>query len=349
MNTTSRAFVPNLCQAEAVLAVILVAQVLVFVFALVAASYHAFSWLELGRITLFVQWVALTSAALLCALKQIMARLKAHWVALLVVALVCLVTLLLSVLALNVETYVQGFQWRWWQPQVAINVAVAALVAGLLVRYWYLQAQLRWQSEAELEARIQALQARIRPHFLFNSMNIIASLIAINPEQAEQAVEDLAELFRMSLENHEKEIPLSKELALCQRYGRLEQWRMGERLRWRWEIEVAAENYLVPALCLQPLLENAVYHGVQKLEKGGEIVVHVKERAATLVVQVTNPVLSIKGESPSGQRMALANIRARLEVLYGKQAGLKTTYSAQQFKVLLWLPVRRNDANTRVR
>lgn len=349
MNTSSKAFVPNLCQPEAVLAVILVAQVLVFIFALVAASYNAFSWLELGRITLFVQWVALTSAALLCALKQIMANLKAHWVALLAVAIVCLVTLLFSVLALNVEAYMQAVQWRWWHSQVAINVAVAALVAGLLVRYWYLQAQLRWQSEAELEARIQALQARIRPHFLFNSMNIIASLIAINPQQAEQAVEDLAELFRMSLENHEKEIPLSRELALCERYGRLEQWRMGERLQWRWQLEVEPQDYLVPALCLQPLLENAVYHGIQQLEKGGEIVVQVKEEAGALVVQVTNPVLSIKGESPSGQRMALANIRARLEVMYGKLAGLKTTYNAQHFEVLLWLPVRRNDANTRVR
>lgn len=349
MQTHPKIFVPDLCKPESVLAVIIVAQILVFIFALVAASYGAFSWLELGRITLFVQWVALSSAALLCGLKGVMVRLKAPWVAALVVLIVCLLTLVFSVLALNVEAYMQVSTWHWWHTQVAINIAVAALVTGLLVRYWYLQAQLRWQAEAELEARIQALQARIRPHFLFNSMNIIASLIAINPEQAEQAVEDLAELFRMSLENHEKEIPLSKEVALCQRYGRLEQWRMGERLRWRWELDVAPEDYLIPALCLQPLLENAVYHGIQRLEEGGEIVVQVKAQADALVIKVTNPTLQTKGESPSGQRMALANIRARLSVLYGKEAGIKTTQDAGFYEVLLWLPIRRNDANTRVR
>lgn len=349
MDTVHRGFVPDLCKPEAVLAVILAAQILVFVFALVAVSYDGFSWLELGRTTLFVQWVALSCAALLCVLKKVMMPLKAHWVAVLIVVFTCAVTLCLSVIALNVEAYMQAEKWRWWHQQVSVNIGIAVLVSGLLVRYWYLQAQLRWQAEAELEARIQALQARIRPHFLFNSMNIIASLIAVDPEQAEQAVEDLAQLFRMSLEHHEKEVSLAKEMTLCQRYGRLEQWRMGERLQWRWDIRVEPEHYLVPALCLQPLLENAVYHGVQHLEAGGEIVVQVKESSGTLVVQVSNPVLSDKSSSPSGQRMALANICARLEALYGKQAGLKVSSSAQRFDVVLWLPVRRMNADTCVR
>ncbi len=348
MQTTSQRFVPDLCKPEAVLMVILVAQIIVFVFALVAASLTQFQWQDFGRMTLFVQWVALTSAALLCACKNGVGKLSAQWAAMVVVLLISLVTLVISMVAQNVEGYIQGAPWQWWPPQLVKHVGVAALVSGLLVRYWYLQAELRWQEAAQAEARIQALQARIRPHFLFNSMNIIASLINVDPPRAEQAVEDLAQLFRMSLENHQKEISLHKELALCQRYGRLEQWRMGERLQWRWDVGVAPEHYQVPALCLQPLLENAVYHGIQPLEKGGEIVVQIKVEKGKLVIKVLNPVLQTHRDSPSGQRMALDNIRARLEALYGNEAGMKITEQAGLFEVVLWLPARRIDASTGV-
>src|SRR5690606_15741716 len=127
----------------------------------------------------------------------------------------------------------------------------------------YLTQQLRLRQKAELEARIQALQSRIRPHFLFNSMNSIASLIGIDPQAAEAAVEDLSGLFRASLGQSSAEVSLDDEFELCRRYLRMEQLRLGERLRVRWDVDAVPTTLPIPALSLQPLLENAIYHGIQ--------------------------------------------------------------------------------------
>ena len=141
------------------------------------------------------------------------------------------------------------------------------------LRYNYIQRSLHTREESELHARIQALQSRIRPHFLFNSMNIIASLIPVDPDVAETVVEDLSELFRASLQEEGSEVSIEEELALCRRYTRIEYLRLGERLNIEWQIEDAVESVKIPLLTLQPLLENAIYHGIQPMPEGGTITV----------------------------------------------------------------------------
>ncbi len=152
---------------------------------------------------------------------------------------------------------------------VAQHIAVGGILAGLVLRYFYLQQQLyvqqQLQMQATMQARFQSLQSRIRPHFLFNSMNIIASLIDSDPETAERVVEDMSALFRASLSDEEDLVPLAQEISLCERYINIEQLRLGERLHVNWQKNLHNDQHIVPSLCLQPLIENAIYHGIQPL------------------------------------------------------------------------------------
>ena len=263
-------FLPDLCTTRAVLVVVVASELMAIVISLVAGYFEPFGFERLALTSLFIQWIALTSAALVCQLRGRLNRLPQAWAALSVVALVAFDTLVFSLLARALMSWVSAAAmpplWHW---DILANVLIAAIISGLVMRYFYVQEQLRVKDRAELKSRIQALQSRIRPHFLFNSMNIIATLIRIDPDAAEQAVEDLSSLFRASLKDSGSEVTLAEELALCERYIRIEQLRLGERLGVEWRIELEPESVALPLLTLQPLLENAIYHGIQPLTGGG--------------------------------------------------------------------------------
>ena len=157
------------------------------------------------------------------------------------------------------------------------NLAVCAIATGLALRYFYVTHQWQANVEAEAQSRVRALQARIRPHFLFNSMNTIASLTRSNPKVAEQAIADLSDLFRASLREHRERIPLAHEIEIARAYERVERLRLGERLQVDWQVDGLPMDAKVPALILQPLLENAVYHGIEPLDQGGD---HPRKRQA---------------------------------------------------------------------
>ena len=265
-------FLPDLCTTRAVLVVVVASELMAIVISLVAGYFEPFGFERLALTSLFIQWIALTSAALVCQLRGRLNRLPQAWAALSVVALVAFDTLVFSLLARALMSWVSAAAmpplWHW---DILANVLIAAIISGLVMRYFYVQEQLRVKDRAELKSRIQALQSRIRPHFLFNSMNIIATLIRIDPDAAEQAVEDLSSLFRASLKDSGSEVTLAEELALCERYIRIEQLRLGERLGVEWRIELEPESVALPLLTLQPLLENAIYHGIQPLTGGGVV------------------------------------------------------------------------------
>jgi two-component system sensor histidine kinase AlgZ len=206
------------------------------------------------------------------------------------------------------------------------------------LRYFYVQQQLRVQEQSELRSRIQALQSRIRPHFLFNSMNIIASLIESDPKTAESVVEDLSELFRASLNEAGSQVPLSEELALCERYVRIESLRLGERLSVDWQMEPVPAGVRIPLLTLQPLLENAIYHGIQPLPEGGTIGVRLWQEQSHVNVEISNPVAD-RPATTEGNRMAMENTRSRLGALYGTRAELVTGVRDGRYLTLLRLPV----------
>jgi len=327
--------VPELCNATALSLLVLFGELLVLV--LVFATGE-FDWLRFALLSLFVQWVALTSAGLLCGLRERLATFGVVPGALLAFALVLAVTLVVGLVAQQITDSAWqrgGFDWALLGSQLVIS----GIITALALRYFYVQQQLRAQEQSELEARLQALQSRIRPHFLFNSMNIIASLIGSDPDTAETVVEDLSQLFRASLNEAGNQVPLAEELDLCERYVRIEALRLGDRLAIDWQIDCVPAGVKIPLLTLQPLLENAIYHGIQPLPEGGRIDVEIRCDDDRVRVRIRNPLPPPEQRtSTSGNKMALNNIRSRLSVLYGAGASLTTQAQGDSYLTLLEYP-----------
>ena len=222
-------------------------------------------------------------------------------------------------------------------PGLAWNLAYAALATGAIA--WYFNLRNRAFSPAISEARLQALQARIRPHFLFNSLNAVLSLIRKDPKRAEGALEDLAELFRTVMADNRQLIALRDEISLCRQYLNLEQLRLGERLRVDWRLDPAAEDALVPPMFLQPLVENAVYHGIEPGIGPGSIEVSIERRNDRLWLQLTNPYHA-DYQHRQGNHMALANIRERLQLHFDVEASLNTRIADGRFEIGIAMPYR---------
>ena len=172
------------------------------------------------------------------------------------------------------------------------KLLIAAIVGALALRYFYVTHQWRRSIELEARARIRALQARIRPHFLFNSMNTIASLTRSDPARAEEAVEDLADLFRASLNDARAQITLAEEIEIARTYQRIEQLRLGDGCRWTGTCQRCRPRAVVPSLLLQPLLENAIGHGIEPLPDGGTVEVRGRLERDAIVIEVTNPTVA---------------------------------------------------------
>jgi two-component system sensor histidine kinase AlgZ len=337
--------VPELCNVTALSLLVLFGELLVVVLVFAGGPL---SWMRFALMSLFVQWVALTSAGLLCLLRERLARFHVVMGALLAFALVMVVTVVVGLAAQQViaGAFTSGdplarLDWGMLLGQVVIS----GIITALALRYFYVQQQLRAQEQSELQARIQALQSRIRPHFLFNSMNIIASLIATDPDTAETVVEDLSELFRASLNDAGNQVRLAEELDLCQRYVRIESLRLGDRLALDWAVDEVPASVKIPLLTLQPLLENAIYHGIQPLPEGGTISVRLWLDDNWVHVEIVNPLPPEEARGQSqGNRMALGNIRSRLAVLYGNRAELTTGTREDHYVTTLRYPFREDAA-----
>jgi two-component system sensor histidine kinase AlgZ len=219
---------------------------------------------------------------------------------------------------------------RW----IAVPLAGAALAA---VAWAWLEARARSQRPADASARLAELQSRIRPHFLFNALNTALALVRIDPARAEHVLEDLAELFRVVLAEGGSAVTLADEIDLARKYLAIEQIRFGERLRLQWELDPAAGAALVPPLVLQPLVENAVRHGVEPSAAGGEIRVRTSVRLGQALVRIDN-TLPPEPSQP-GHGMALANVRERLRLLHDVAAQLDARRSGDRFKVLIVVPL----------
>ena len=329
-------FLPDLCRPQAVLALVLVGELLALVLVVADSGLRVFDWDQLALTSFLVQWVVLASAALLCPLRAWLGQRSPQLAGSLCYGLVLGVTVLFSVAG----------QWvlrGWATPfldvwQLGGNVLVAAVFAGIVLRYFYLQQQLNNQMQAELQARIQALQSRIRPHFLFNSMNSIASLITTDPDMAERVVEDLSDLFRSSLAEPAL-VPLADELDVSRHYMNIEQLRLGSRLKVDWQIGEYPAATLIPSLLLQPLLENAIYHGIQPRPEGGTVVLSIQPQGAGLEILVSNPTAQASERHHQGNRVALDNIRNRLAAHFGPAAHLVTEQGETSFVARIHLPL----------
>jgi len=312
-----------------------IARVLVGVnlFAMAAVLYASADWAQ--ALDRFVQATALLEPLLLAslvalyALSPLLARLPYLGGCAAVLAL----TLLLAA----------GTHLLWARgatppvPGVSRSLLFTALAVVLLIGYFRLRSKAF--SPALSEARLQALQARIRPHFLFNSLNAVLALIRRDPKRAERALEDLADLFRTLMSDGRQFVRLADEISLLERYASIEQLRLGERLRIVWELDAAPSDALLPPLVLQPLLENAVYHGVEPGTSAGEVVVHVERRGDRVLARIENPYHP-EHQHRAGNRMALANIRERLQLFFDAEARLETSEHDGRFRVEIEIPYR---------
>ena len=334
------ALLPDFCDGRVIFAVVLMVQLVALVVALVPIGSRDF-WLELAMVSFFAQWVALTSLVLLCAARRLLGRLDGGGAALATGLVVVVVTALLSEGALRALEYfvLPPFSAARRLDFIGRNVAIAAIVYGAVLRYFYVQRQWRRNVELKSQARVAALQARIRPHFLFNSMNTIASLTRSRPAVAERVVEDLAALFRVSLREGSEPVTLEDELTVCRRYLDIEAERLGERLGVRWDTDPTAGGALLPALTLQPLVENAVYHGVEPSVAGGEVAIAVRREGDAVRIEVTNPLPDPAGTSArAGNRMAQANVAERLAAFFGGAVEFAAGEGAAGYRVSLRIP-----------
>ncbi|MCC6196024.1 MAG: histidine kinase [Burkholderiales bacterium] len=212
------------------------------------------------------------------------------------------------------------------------------VAAGLLLFYFHLRA--RALSPAIVEARLQALQARIRPHFLFNSINAVLSLVRSEPRRAELALQDMADLFRVLMRDNRELAPLADELELCRQYLELEQLRLGERLTVDWNLKSMPGDALVPPLLLQPLLENAVYHGIEPSSAPGTVSINVFLTRGEVHAILKNPYRADGGRHHAGNKMALANVRERLALHFDAEASLESRITKDGYEVHIRVPYR---------
>ena len=213
-----------------------------------------------------------------------------------------------------------------------------AAVAVALVMVWF-ELTARARAPALAEARLLALTARIRPHFLFNSLNAVLGVMRADPRRAETALEELADLFRVLMRENADLVPLSEEIQIARQYISLERLRLGERVRVVWDMAACPPDPLVPPLMLQPLLENAVYHGIEPATEPGEIVIRFECRDTRLRVELSNPMTGSESHT-RGNQMALANIRERLMLFFDLDATLTTGVEGGRFRVAIEFPYR---------
>ena len=238
-----------------------------------------------------------------------------------------------------------GFEDGGWAHIGRAGLLGAAAAATLL---FYFEMRARIFSPAVSEARLQALTARIRPHFLFNSLNAVLSLIRSEPRRAEVALEELADLFRVLMRDHRDLLPLADEIALCRQYLDLEKLRLGDRLNVVWDIAEVPADVKVPPLMLQPLLENAVYHGIEPEQAPGTVRIGFFRRGDELHIELANPCAAA-GDAAKGNHMALANIRERLSLHYDLEAHMESSEvvlpdGVREYRVHIVLPCRSREA-----
>ena len=337
-------FLPDFCAPRMVLAIVLALELFALMFALARPGGAAFLT-ELASISLFMQWIGLTGAAALCYTRPWLARLSVPSAVLVAFGL-----LSVNVIVLSEATFFLGrnlserglagslFPDSHWVFLLR-NVGITAIASAMLLRYFFVAHQWSLHVRAEARSRIHALQARIRPHFFFNSMNTIASLTRSNPSLAEDAVADLADLFRATMKNSDEPSRMSEELELCRTYERIEELRLGERLVVEWHIEDELTRAIVPSLTIQPLLENAIHHGIEPLDGGGTVVISGRLSEGDVEITVTNPVTDATGRYiRPGNRLALDNIRERLSLSYGPRGVVEVNEEEGRYAVTLRFP-----------
>lgn len=344
--------IPDFCRWPALLQLLFVMQLVALVLTLASSSRGAAALEQLLTLSLYMQWIGLSCAAALCWARRWLLIARPGVVFFLCWGMIVLIVMVIADIS-YFSAAALGLQHSLPDeprlPFILRHTMIAGLVALLLLRYFWTRHQWQEQIRSEGEARYQALNARIRPHFLFNSLNSLAALIQIRPDDAERMVEDLSDLFRASLEKRGQVGPLADEIALCNAYLRIEQLRLGEKLLVEWDVPDKLLSWQLPMLVVQPLIENAVHHGVSKLKDKGLVRILVREVDKRLIVEVENPIPPGETQASHGNRIAVDNIAQRLNLLYGDGARFELGRDQQMdgavFRARIVLPSQLNPAD----
>jgi two-component system sensor histidine kinase AlgZ len=313
------------------LGVVLRVLVIVTALTVVAAMLKSSNWSTLLQhwvgIAAVVQPIAILSVLLLGAANSWLHKIEYR----LAVVLIVLAEIAITLVVLRFGALILGMGTE----DTGRDAFFAAATTLTLIGYFNLRN--RALSPALTEARLQALQARIRPHFLFNSINAVLSLIRVEPRRAETALEDMADLFRVLMADNRDLAPLESEVELCRQYLALEQLRLGDRLQIEWHVHNMPKDALMPPLVLQPLLENAVYHGIEPSIEPGVVSVNIYHVRDQVHMVLRNPYRK-DGNHHSGNKMALANIRERLALHFDAEASLQARVGDSEYEVHITIP-----------
>ncbi len=327
--------IPDCCNIGVVFRVLIAVNVVFLTGILLQTSGWQSGISHFVEASTLIELASLSSLVALCGLRKII-RTIPLWGQRLACALVpaAITSLIIRLLSMNVL-----FLDSFGSLQPAEGAVVAALFGAVLQHYFELRT--RAFSPALVEARLQALQARIRPHFLFNSLNAVLSLIRTEPQRAETTLEDLADLFRVVMRDARDMTTLEQEIRLCRQYLSIEKVRLGERLQVKWNaVDISKEvvsRAQIPSLLLQPLLENAVHYGVEPAREPALIQIDISRQIDRIEISIVNPYYG-NASGPGGNHMALNNIRQRLALLYDVEAQLSTTIARGLFEVKLRFP-----------
>jgi two-component system sensor histidine kinase AlgZ len=335
---------PDFCNLGVTLRILLLVNLMLAALALAQSRpFSVADWMNnLFTGAAFVEPALILSLVVLCPFRMLL-RGYSYWVS---VAAILVVEFLITA-GLHLLFRRGGLSFD--MELVIHDWLVVMLVCSILLYYFYLRE--RAFSPALSEARLQALQARIRPHFLFNSLTAVLSLIRSDPRQAERTLEDLADLFRVLLREERRAVRMEEEIELCQRYLAIESLRLGERLQVQWLVDPDALNTTIPPLILQPLAENAVHHGIEPNHEPGLILIAVARKGRQVEVEIVNP--RVEGNTqPAGRpgnQMALDNVRERLALHYDVEARLEAgpaqdaLTGAGQYRVKITIPAHHQE------
>ena len=321
---------PDLRNLGTILRILLAVNAMVFI----AAVASELQWIAISdawiQMSSMVEPQLLVELLILYAIARWLERLEYRTGVIIVLLLTCAVTL-------GFNTALAATFGEVSTAALIRRLFLALSIAAVLLLYFALRTKAL--SPAIAEARLQALQARIRPHFLFNSITAVLSLIRSDPRRAESALEDMADLFRVLMRDNRQLAPLLNEVALCKQYLDLEKLRLGSRLRIEWHVDNMPKDAMVPPLVLQPLLENAVYHGIEPSSAPGVIAINIFLRRGEVHAILRNPY-QVGSRHKGGNKMALANIRERLALHFDAEAGLESKVNKEIYEVHIRMPYR---------
>ncbi len=334
-------YLPNFCDSRNVFVIVIIAELVAIILTIARTSVDSAFWLSLAWSSLFLIWVALMSAAALCVARPFLEDMSAARVTVISMLLLLATTALLSEVAWLIGQWFSASDTIFPQTHGTFllrNIAIAAIVSVMVLRYLYVTYEWRRNVQAESRSRVQLLQARIRPHFLFNSLNTVASLTRSDPAAAEEAIEDLSDLFRANLREQRERISLKEELESARMYQRIEQLRLGDRLHVEWNLNDVPLRASVPSLTVQPLLENAIYHGIEPLPEGGTVRIEGRQDGNWVELSVSNPLPPDRDQGHRrGNKLALENVAHRIALAY-ENGSLDVQDGPDVFRVTLRFP-----------